>query len=129
MLPLYDTGPQREARIESLNASMATLAAACREVGARIVLCYLPLAFDASIDEVAKTMNAQAASSAPADTVRSLGAAAGLPVVDVTPALADVRRRGERVTLVGDAHYGAATSRAVAEALWDAVDWRTGTPR
>jgi hypothetical protein len=129
LLPLYDTGPLQGPRLESLHASMATLAAVCREVGARIVLCYLPLAFDANIDEVAKAMNAQASSSAPLQTVRSLGIAAGLPVIDATPALEAVRQRRERVTLVGDSHYGPATSREVADVLWNAVDWRAGTPR
>lgn len=126
---LYATGPEREARIAPLERALAELKAACDGAGASIVLAYLPLAIESKIDEMARDAHAAAATSAPLETARRLGADAGMPVIDCTPALDAVRSRGGQVSLVGDSHYGPAASREVGGLLWSALDWRARVHR
>jgi hypothetical protein len=121
---LYEVGPIQTERVRSLAAGIQELRAAVEPAKSKIVLVYFPLAIEHKIDEMARAAGSRASSLATLELARRTSEESGVPLVDCSPALEAVRNRGERVTLVGDNHYGPVTSREVAELMWRALDWK-----
>lgn len=121
ILTLYEQGAAQTIRARQLASSFEELMRTFGEPGPRLVFAYLPLAIEPKITEMAAAANFSASSGAALETTAKLAEILRVPVVDVSPALEQVRTNGGSVTLKGDNHYGPEASRLVGERLWDEV--------
>lgn len=122
----YSTGQEQEARTRQLAEETGKLRAVLEKAGSRLFVCYLPLAVDAEVDDLAAAANPPVtgvSGRAPLESAEAAARAVGAPFVDASPALAQRRREGKPISLPSDPHYCAETSRLVAETIYAAVDW------
>ena len=103
-------------RIESIRESFAPIRPG-------LAFCYLPLAAEHRIDELAAAAHTSAEAAVPRRIAARLAADAHAPFVDLAPVIAQLQGAKEPITLDGDAHYNARTSEAVGRALWEGTDW------
>jgi len=108
----------------ALDAKLGELAALVRGSGARPVFVFLPTSLDLEKPETsagARRKAVRMAAGAWADALARFCAAAGVPLVDLTPTLSAELERGWTMTFAEDPHYVARVHAELARVLFERI--------
>jgi len=110
-----------QARSEALVEALQNIKDWAAENASSLELIYTPLALELDFEQMrtkARESGVSVDSNAAAEVARAAAAILDVPLHDLRPALARIRGQGRSLSVPGDHHYNAETSRACAEYLW-----------
>jgi hypothetical protein len=123
MLEFYRTQLEHDAALDAISRRIRDIRDSFAPTRPNLAFCYLPLAAEHRIDELAASAGISADAAVPRRITARLAAEAQAPFIDLAPVIAQLQGAKEPITLDGDAHYNARTSEAVGRALWEGTDW------
>ncbi len=121
---LFERGEKEAQRTELFAAHLRAIQAVIEPFGGRVVVAYMPVAVENEMTGLARSqgfMNHE--SYVPRDISRAASAAAGVPFIDLSPAIDQTLAAGEPQTLPGDPHFSPELSARAASLLWHGADW------
>jgi hypothetical protein len=105
---------------ERLESSLARLDGLIKGVGAESVYVYLPLSTDFMLDDLVRQAGKNPGDFDVYFYLKLIGKhcrKSGIPLIDVSPALEELYRKGQILNFVRDAHYNAPASQVIADAI------------
>jgi len=123
----YRTGDAYEDRMSAaLRKEMNPLLDLAHDSNADLYLAYVPSTVEFDFSNVSATAAQRGLAvdaEAPFRRLERVAGQSGVPLIDLRPPLAARAKAGQPLSLKGDPHYNADTSRAVGAYLWTQIPW------